>query len=88
MRSTLLPGAPCQLFKSTDFEQLNSVPKSINEAKVAAVIEAGLGIGLDLAEVTARIEIVTVVETVQSLEVADLRVEGAVRSGGAEIRTR
>ena len=84
----LLPGAPYQLFKSTDFEQLNSVPKSMNEAKVAAVIEAGLGIGLGLAEVTARIEIVTVVETVQSLEVADLRVEGAVRSGGAEIRTR
>ena len=84
----LLPGALYQLFRSTDSEQLSGVLKSMNEAKVAAVIEAGLGIGPGLAAVTARIEIVTVVETVQSLEVAGLRVEGAVKSGGAEIRTR
>ena len=84
----LPPGAPFQLCKSTGYEQLSGVLKSMNEAKVAAVIEAGLGIEPGLAAVTARIEIGTVVEIVQNPEVADLRVEGAVRSGGAETRTR
>ena len=84
----LPPGALFQLFKSTGYEQLSGVLRGMNGMKVAAVIEAGLGIGPGLAVVTARIEIVTVVEIVQNPEVADLRVEGAVRSGGAEIRTR